>query len=139
MISVVVADVEPTESDSVKLSAVKAAVSDAKPLDTLRCSWAIWLTVMLFEPARADVVEAALKADVWLLLTANVLKSLASLSRNAASFTTLRIDTAWPKPLIFDSDSAILDFIRASAGALSAFTSASTIFFVSKPAPAPRA
>ena len=77
VMSVVVADVAPTESDRVMLPALKAAVSDANPLDTLRCSCAIWLTVMLFDPARADVVEEALKADVWLLLTANVLKSLA--------------------------------------------------------------
>ena len=94
---------------------------------------------MLFDPARADVVDEALNADVWLLLTANVLKSLASFRRSAASFTTLRIETAWHKPLNCASDSAILELIRASVGAFSAFTSASTIFFVSNPAPAPRA
>ena len=94
---------------------------------------------MLFDPARADVVDEALNADVWLLLTANVLKSFASLSRSAASLTTFRMDTAWPKPLIFESDSAILDLNPRFGGAFSAFTSASTIFFVSKPAPAPRA
>lgn len=82
-------------------SALKASVSEAKAFDTLRCSWAIWLTVMLLEPARADVVDDALKALVWLLLTANVLKSLASFRRWAASWTTFRIETACPRPLIF--------------------------------------
>ena len=78
VIFVVVVDELPEVKDSVIELELNLAVSEANALETLRCSLATWLTVMLFDPARADVVEVAVKADVWLLLTANVLKSLAS-------------------------------------------------------------
>ena len=117
VMSVVTGLLDPTLIETVIGLDLNALVSDAKALETLRCSWAIWLTVTLFDPALADEVELAEKADSWELLTVNVLKSFASFSRSAASFTTLSIDTAFPRPLIFASDSAILELIRASAGA----------------------
>jgi hypothetical protein len=61
--SVVVGLLDPTLIETVIGFALNAVVSEAKALETLRCSWAIWLTVMLFEPALAEVVEVAEKAD----------------------------------------------------------------------------
>ena len=65
VISVVVGLLDPTLIETVIGLELNALVSDAKALETLRCSCAIWFTVTLFEPALADVVELAEKADSW--------------------------------------------------------------------------
>ena len=54
----------PTDRDKVIVPELNLLVSEAKALETLRCSWAIWLTEMLFEPALAEDVEVAEKAFV---------------------------------------------------------------------------
>ena len=46
--SVVVGLLAPTLMETVIGFALNALVSEANALETLRCSWAIWLTVMLF-------------------------------------------------------------------------------------------
>jgi hypothetical protein len=137
---VVVVEEEPITIESVIADPLfKLAVVDPKAPETLLCSLAIWLTVIEFDPVLALLVVVAENASFWLLLTPKVLKSDASFKRSAAVDKTFITDTALPNPLIVASELAMLFSILAFCGALYAFTSASTIFLVSKEAPAPSA
>ena len=140
LVTLIVCVALPTVRDSSMALPSFIEVLDAlNPLDMLLCSWATWLTVIELVPALAVLFAVAVKALVWLLLTEYVLKSLESFRFCAVTLNLFSTEAADAKPVIFASPSSILRWISDLAGALSASTKASTIFFVSKEAPAPRA